>query len=427
MNILFKNIRTVNPSQKLDETNNLWIKDGEIIHCNKELPSVDPNTEIIDGEKLVAAPGFFDMHVHFRDPGDEAEEDLQTGTAAAANGGFTGVVCMPNTTPCIDSPAVLDEIIIKSKGNLVDVKVAAAITRERAGVQLTDMFELNDSGAVFFTDDGNSIENTEVLRRAFDYASTKDLLIAEHCEDKTLTDGFSVNECMLASKMGLKGYPSIAESNIVYRDIETARYIGNSRFHVMHISTKKSIELVRLAKAQGDRVTAEVAPHHFSFDDSEIASYNTDFKMNPPLRSKEDIEAILKGLQDGTIDCIATDHAPHTLNEKEVEFEHAPNGIVGLETAVGAALTHLVNTNVIDINTLVEKMSINPRKICRLDPIEIKVGEKANITVLNPTEEWTVDKNKFLSKSKNSPFDGLKLTGKPKFVFNNGKAHKCIL
>lgn len=307
------------------------------------------------------------------------------------------------------------------------MNVAAAITHNREGKQLTDMFELNDAGAVFFTDDGCAVENTEVLRRAFDYASTKDLMIAEHCEDKTLTDGFSVNECLLASKMGLKGYPSIAESNVVYRDIELAGYIGNSRFHVMHISTKRSVELVRAAKAKGQRVTAEVAPHHFSLDDSVIASYSTDVRMNPPLRSKEDIAEIQKGLQDGTIDCIASDHAPQALNEKEVEFERAPNGIVGLETSLGLSLTNLVNTKVIDIQTLVEKMSVNPRKICKLDPIVIKCGEKANLTIFNPDEEWTVDKHKFLSKSKNTPFDGMTLKGKPVYAINNNKCHKCVL
>ena len=229
MNILFKDIRVVNPSQKLDEVVNLWIKDGIIAHCGKDLPNIDQETETVIGNNLVASPGLFDMHVHFRDPGEESEEDLQSGTLAAANGGFTGVVCMPNTDPCIDTPAVLDEILVKTKGNLVDVNVAASITKGREGVQLTDMFELSDAGAVFFTDDGCSVANSEVLRRAFDYASTKDLLIAEHCEDKTLTEGFSVNECLLASKMGLKGYPSIAESNIIYRDIELAKYISNSR------------------------------------------------------------------------------------------------------------------------------------------------------------------------------------------------------
>lgn len=427
MNICFKGIRAVNPAQNLDETVNLWIKDGAIAHCDSSAPKLDPDTEQIDGKDLVAAPGFFDMHVHFRTPGEENEEDINTGCASAANGGFTGVVCMPNTTPCVDSVAVVELIENKAKGKLVDVKVAGAITKNREGKQISEMFELNDAGVPFFTDDGSCVMCTETLKRAFDYALTRDLLIAQHCEDHTLTEGFSVNESIFATKLGLKGYPSIAESNIVFRDIETAKYIGNCRYHVMHISTARSVELVREAKKNGARVTAEVAPHHFTLDDSIIASYDTNIKMNPPLRDKSDIEALKLGLKDGTIDAIASDHAPHALHEKDVEFELAPCGIVGLETALPLALTELVHTGVLSIGQLVEKMAVNPRRICGLNVPEIKLGEQANLTVFAPNEEWHISTKHFKSKSKNSPFNNFVVKGKQKYVFNNNQVINCVL
>ncbi len=427
MNIFFKEIRVVNPAQNLDERLNLWVKDGVVLHCDKTMPTLDVDTERVDSKDLVASPGLFDMHVHLREPGEEYKEDINSGTNSAANGGFTGVVCMPNTDPTIDHITVVEYIKNKSKGKLVDVHISAAITQKREGHQLTEMLELNDAGVVFFTDDGSSIKCTETLKRAFDYALTKDLLIAQHCEDHSLTEGFSVNESSLSTKLGLKGYPAIAETNTLFRDIETAYYVGNCKYHAMHISTKGAVDLIRAAKAKGNRVTTEVTPHHFTMNDEIISSYNPDIKMNPPLRNKSDVAEILLGLADGTIDCIASDHAPHALHEKDVEFERAPNGIVGLETSLGLALTNLIHTKVLSIGQLIEKMSINPRIICGLQPIEIKEGEKANISIFAPDEEWVVNKTIFKSKSKNTPFDQYKLKGKPKYAINNNQLHKCVL
>mgnify|MGYP000877074441 CR=1 FL=1 len=427
MNILFNQIRVVSPTQNIDETVNLWIKNGIILNCDNSNPIVDTETEIVDAKEFIAAPGFFDMHVHLRDPGFEYKEDIKTGSDSAANGGYTGIVCMPNTFPVIDNAAVVDYIRNKSKDYLVDVYPSAALTQKSEGKLLTEMFELNDCGVVMFTDDGHCVHNSKILNRAFEYASTRDLLIAEHCEDKNLTEEFTVNESKLSTKLGLKGYPNVAESSILYRDIEIAKHVGNCRYHAMHLSTMESIELIRLAKANNQRVTCEVTPHHFTINDSIIVKFDTNTKMNPPLRSQQDIDVIIEGIKDGTIDCIATDHAPHALHEKEVEFEYAPNGVIGLETSIGISLTELHWKHKVDLKRIIELMSVNPRRICKLPNIIIKKDEKANLTIFAPNEEWTVNKELFKSKSKNTPFNNYKLKGKPKYSINNNRLYKTTL
>ncbi len=427
MNMYFKNIRVINPVQNLDEHLNLWVKDGVIAHLSKTQAQTEQITEIIDGINLVCSPGFFDMHVHLREPGQEYKEDIQTGTAAAANGGFTGVCCMPNTAPPIDNPAVVELIRNKSRGNIVDVEIAASITQNRDGKFLTTMLELNDYGARMFTDDGSSVTSSEVMKRAFDYAATKNILISQHCEDHGLTVDFSANEGVVSSKLGLKGYPSVAEEIIVMRDIMLAEYCGNRGYHASHISTKGSVRIVREAKQRGLKVTCEVTPHHFTLTDDLLFSYDTNLKMNPPLRTIDDIKAIFEGLQDGTIDCIATDHAPHALHEKEVEYEKAPNGIIGLETSIGLVLTNLYHKGHLSLNQVIEKMSINPRKILKLKEIKIEENAEANLTIFAPDEEWVVDKKIFKSKSKNTPFDGFQFKGKPMYVINNKMVNKTNL
>jgi dihydroorotase len=427
MNIFFKEIRVINPVQNLDERLNLWIKDGVIAHCDKSMPKIDADTEQVEAKDLVASPGLFDMHVHFREPGFEYKEEIATGAASAANGGFTGVVCMPNTDPAIDNSTVVEYIKSKSKGLLIDLKIAGALTQKREGKQMTEMIEMAESGCVMFTDDGSNVSDSETLRRAFDYALTRDLLISQHCEDTSLTHGFSANESKLSTKLGLKGYPSVAEEIALYRDIELAYYVGNCRYHASHLSTKGAVELVRNAKSKGYRISCEVTPHHFTLNDEIVATYDSNVKMNPPLRGKEDVKAIIAGLIDGTIDCIATDHAPHALHEKDVEYERAPNGIVGLETSLGLSLTNLVHAKHLTLNQLIEKMSVNPRKICGMQPVEIKTGECANLSIFAPDEEWVVNKVNFKSKSNNTPFDQYKLKGKPKYSINNNLLHKCVL
>ncbi len=427
MNLYFKQILLVSPEQDIETRVDLWVKDGKIEHCSAEPCANIDGAEVIDGKDLVAAPGFFDMHVHLREPGFEYKEDIASGTLSAANGGFTGVCCMPNTEPAIDNATVIEYIKAKSSGNLVDVLPAGAITQGREGKKISQMLEMADSGVRMFTDDGSTVMDSETLKRAFEYSSVKDILISQHCEDVSLTQKFTANEGVMSFKLGLKGYPSVAEEIILSRDLMLAEYCGNRRYHASHISTAGAVELIRNAKRKGMRVTAEATPHHFTLTDEALVSYDTSLKMNPPLRTRKDVEAIVAGLADGTIDCIATDHAPHALHEKDVEFDIAPNGIVGLETALAIASTQLVATKAITLRQMVEKLSVNPRKILKLESIKIEKGANANITVFAPNTEWVLDKAKLKSKSKNSPFHGFKFVGKPVFAINNGNAHKCEL
>ncbi|MCX7879479.1 MAG: dihydroorotase [Ignavibacteria bacterium] len=427
MDIYLKKIRVVNPLQNIDGYFNIIIRDGIIEFLSQDDITEIENLKVIEGEDLVCTPGLFDMHVHFRDPGSTNKEDLLSGIQAAANGGFTGVLCMPNTNPPIDSVPIIEYIINKAKGEVVEVYPSAAITQGLQGKNLTPFISLAKAGALMFTDDGNCVVDSEVMRRAFEYSSNFDFLIGQHCEDKSLTQDFSANEGEMSSKLGLKGYPSVAEEIILFRDISLAKYCGNRRYHAQHISTNGSVKLIRWAKENGLRVTSEVTPQHFSLTEDYLQNYDTNFKMNPPLRTNTDIESIICGLQDGTIDCIASDHAPHTSFEKDVEFEKAPNGAIGLETALGVTLTYLFHQGFLALSQIVEKMSINPRKILNLPLIYFKVGEKANMTIFSLNEEWVVDKQYFKSKSKNTPFEGFKLKGKPKYVINNQKFFVCNL
>lgn len=427
MNILFENIRLINPTIKQDNRIYLWLKNGIILHCSDNNPQIDEDTEIIKANHLVCSPGLFDMHVHFREPGYEYKEDITSGCSAASNGGFTGVCCMPNTDPAIDSPAVVEFIKQKAVGNCTDLYISAAITKNREGTHISPMYELAEYGVVLFTDDGNCVMSSETMRRAFEYSATKDLLIAQHCEDHSLTKDFAMNEGNISTILGLKGYPNIAEEIIIARDIMLAEYCGNCRYHISHISTKNAIELVRQAKKKGLRITCETTPHHFSLTDDLLSNYSPSLKMNPPLRTKEDVEAVIEGLIDGTIDCIATDHAPHSLHDKDVEFERSPFGIIGLETSLGIALTYLIHTNRMTLMQVIDKMSSSPRRILRLPEIKIAVGEKANLTIFDPNEEWIVDLNAFKSKSRNCPYGGMRLRGKPVFTINNSQLYKCSL
>jgi dihydroorotase len=427
MKILFKNIRLLNPEQNLDKIANLLIIDGIISKISETDIQVDNETEVVNAENLIASPGLFDMHVHFREPGYEYKETIESGCKSAANGGFTGVVVMPNTNPTIDKPEVVEYIKQKAKDNLVELLQAAAITQNREGKQLSPMYELADHGVVYFTDDGTSVTDSNVMRRAFEYASAKDFMLAQHAEDHKLTENFSANESELTGKLGLKGYPNVAEEIIVARDIMLAEFLGNRRYHVSHISTRGAVRIVRAAKARGTRVTCEVTPHHFSLPDDLVASYNSDLKMNPPLRTNDDIDAMIDALKDGTIDCIATDHAPHSLHEKNVEFEKAPCGIVGLETSLAVSLTYLYHQNHLTLNQIIEKMAINPRKLLRIEVPSISEGNSANLTIFNPNEEWSVNKEKLMTKSKNTPYNKYQLKGKPYFTINNNKIHKCVL
>jgi dihydroorotase len=427
MNIAFTNIRIVSPDQGTDERMNLWIRDGVIVAATPEHPVYDAETTVRDGSGLVAAPGLFDMHVHLREPGQTHKETIQTGTASAANGGFTGVVCMPNTEPAIDSVATIEYILRRAQNTPVDVHVCAAITTGRAGADLAGMHALKQAGAVMFSDDGSCVSSADTMRKAFDYGADIDALLTQHCEEHSLTKDFAMHEGKVSAELGLRGYPSVAEDIIVARDVLLAEYCGNRRYHAAHISTKGAVRIMREARMRGQRVSCEVAPHHFLLTDDAVRGYTTNAKMNPPLRTQADIEAILQGLSDGVIDVIATDHAPHTAEEKDVPFDQAPNGIVGLETSLGLSLTALVHTGILSLPQLIEKMSVNPRRILGLPQPHITAGERANICVFDPEAEWLVRPALFQSKSKNTPFADVQVKGKPVVTFNKGAMVECSL
>lgn len=424
MNILLKAGRLIDPVSGKDETVDVHIIEGRIEKLGQNIqPGSD--TTVMNLKGKIVAPGFFDMHVHLREPGFEHKETILSGCSSAAAGGFTGVACMPNTNPAIDDESVVRFIQDRGKAalsGLVDVHPIAAVTKGRKGEQLAPLAELASAGAVAFTDDGDPVHNAEIMRRALEYANMFKRPIIQHAQDLPLTKGGVMNEGFNSTTLGLPGMPSIAEDIMVARDIRLAEYT-NSQYHVAHMSTAGCTELVRDAKRRGLNVTCEVTPHHFTLTDDAVRSYDTNTKMNPPLRTRDDVEAMKQGLKDGTIDVIATDHAPHSFDEKQVEYQYAPFGIVGLETAIGLAITELFEKNVLALYQLIEKFSTNPRRILHLPVIDIKEGEPANLTIFDPAAEWVVDIQLFKSKSKNSPFHNFRLRGKPMGVINNARMY----
>ncbi len=420
MNILFKNIKIISPEDGINTKTDLLISNGIIkkIGKSKETPK---NTEVIEADNLTCVPGFFDMHVHFRIPGQEHKEDLESGSNAAMNGGFTGVLCMPNTTPPLDNPKLIKQLRKKSENSLLDVEYTACITKHRQGHELADIPALYKAGAKWFTDDGSPVANPQIMREAFEETAKFGSIIIQHAEDMHLSNHGVMNEGRVSKKLGLRGIPEISETVIVARDTEICKYVKNARYHVQHVSCAGSVEIIRNAKRQGINATAEVCPHHFILTDNALMKYGTNAKMNPPLRTKNDVEAILEGLRDGTIDAICTDHAPHSAKEKLMGFNKAPFGIVGLETCIGLTYAYLVEKKIISFKEMIYRLSINPRKIMKLDTIKIKEGMKANLTILDMNKKWKIDKSKFLSKSKNTPFDGFNVTCKPFCVINNNQ------
>lgn len=416
MKILFKNVKIVTPGKENTESTDILITDGVISKIGSVDKKESENAKVYEFENCYAAPGFFDMHVHLREPGREDEETILTGTNAAAAGGFTGIACMPNTSPAIDSAEVVNFIKWKADKYLVDVFPVGTVTPGRNGEALAPMAEMFEAGAVAFSDDGKSVKNSSLLYGAFEYSGMYGVPILEHCQDESLADGV-MNEGEVSTMLGLPPIPSIAEDIIVMRDISIAEYTGG-KLHIAPVSTKRSVELIRDAKKRGVKVTAEVTPHHFTLTEEAVKSYDSNCKVNPPLRGKEDLEALIEGLKDGTIDCIASNHAPHAIEEKEMEFIYAPDGIVGLETTMGLALSELVHKKHITLTDLVKIMAVNPREILSLPVPEIKEGEPANITFFDPDAVWTVDVKDFKSKSKNSPFDKRLLNGKSIAVVN---------
>jgi len=419
MKVILKDVNLYNPHQNIDEKNTSVLLIDGIISEIGNINLKDANAEVYDLKDKTIVPGFFDMHVHLREPGREDEETVITGCNAAASGGFTGIACMPNTKPAIDSAEIINFIKKQSKDHLVNVYSIAAATLGREGEVLSPIAELFEAGAVGFSDDGVAIKSASILRKVLEYSQMYDLPVIEHCEEATLADG-AMNEGLNSTLLGLPPIPSVAEDLIVSRDIQLVEYCGG-KIHIAHISTKNAVQLVREAKKRGIKVTAEVTPHHFSLTDKSVKNYDTNYKMNPPLRTQEDVDAIIEGLKDGTIDCIASDHAPHSIEEKEEAFQYAPNGILGLETMIGITLSELFHKNNFNLKDIVIKLSINPRKILDIPVPDFSVGEIAEFTILDLNSVWTVDIKKFKSKSKNSPFDKKLLNGRSVAVINNRK------
>jgi len=409
MNLLIKGGRVIDPSQKLDDTLDVLVENGLIKEIGKGLKA-PVGAETIDAAGKYVVPGLVDMHVHLRDPGLEYKEDIISGTRAAAAGGFTSICCMPNTKPVIDNKAIAGYIINKAKAEgFANVFPVGSITYGLDGDRLSEMGELKEAGCVAVSDDGKPVKNAELMRRALEYAHGMGILVITHAEELSLVGEGVMNEGFTSTEIGLKGIPRIAEDIATARDVMLAEYT-NSPIHIAHVSTAGSVRVIREAKSRGVQVTCETAPHYFTLTDDAVRGYNTNAKMNPPLREAADVAAIKAGLADGTIDAIATDHAPHHLDEKDVEFDAAMNGIIGLETSLPLSLK-LVQDGVLTLNQMIEKMSCNPSNILRLQRGSLSAGRVADITVIDPMIEWIVDAAKLASKSKNTPFLGWSVTG----------------
>ncbi|HOH07785.1 MAG TPA: dihydroorotase [bacterium] len=396
----------------------LLILDGRIARTGADLLS-DYEGELLDLRGQVIVPGLLDMHVHLREPGREDEETIESGCAAAMAGGITAVCAMPNTEPACDSQEVVRFLKKRAEEQLVEVFPIAAVSKKREGKEITEMAELVRAGAVAFSDDGSPVKSAAVMRRALEYSSMYGVPVIDHCEEPDLAAGGQMNEGWMSTRLGLAGNPDIAEAVMIARDLALAEFTGG-HLHIAHISTAMGVELVRRAKEKGVKVTCEVTPHHLAFTDEALEHYDTNLKMNPPLRSRADVEALLAGLRDGTIDVIASDHAPHSIEEKEVEFAAAPNGILGLETMLGIILEKVVAAGVLPLHQALEKMILAPRRVLHLPLPLIAEGAPANLTVFSPDESWTVAVKKLKSLSRNMPYAGWNLPGRVCGVINRG-------
>lgn len=397
----------------------ILIEDEKIVKIGADLQSDD--AEVFDATGLIIAPGLIDMHVHLREPGQEAKEDIGSGTRAAAAGGITTVACMPNTSPVIDNSVLVQGIAQRAQQDgVVKVKVVGALSKGQEGKELAEIGDMLEAGAVAITDDGHYVDSAKLLMNGLDYIARYDLPIISHAEDNTLTEDGVMHEGAVSAMLGMKGRPAVAEDIAVSRDILLAEYT-NARIHIAHISSKGAVELVRQAKKRGVKVTAEVTPHHLTLTDEEIKNFNVAAKVCPPLRSKDHVQAMIEGLKDGTIDAIVTDHSPHAFEEKDREFKFAPNGFTGMETSLGVILTNLYHTGIMTIDEIIEKMSVAPAKILKLDAGNIEIGKIADLTVIDTEKTWKVDSNKFYSRGKFTPYDGVELKGKAVATIVNGK------
>ena len=416
--ILIKDGRVIDPKRGIDDVLDLLIEDGKIKKIGKYQRS-DDYERIVEAKGLTVAPGLIDVHVHFRDPGFEYKEDIVSGSKAAARGGYTTVICMANTKPVADNPDTIHYILEKAAGCDVNVLTCGSITKGLKGEELVNMEELKACGAVGFTDDGIPLMDEKLTKAAMEEAKRLDVPLSFHEEDKAFIETPGVNQGEVSEKLGLGGAPALAEDVLVARDCMLALHTG-AKVNIQHISSANSVQLVRLAKEMGAHVTAEVTPHHFSLNEDAVLTKGTLAKMNPPLRTRADRYELIEGIKDGTIDIIATDHAPHSKEEKERPFTEAPSGIIGLETALGLGITKLVRKGHVTVMQLMEKMSLNPAKLYNLNKGYIEEGADADLVIFSEGEQWTVD-DQFASTACNSPFIGEKLYGKVKYTICRGK------
>ena len=420
MSLLVKNGRVIDPANNTDGVQDVLIAQGKIERVGKRLEA-PVGAEVVDAARKIVCPGFIDIHVHLREPGHEYKETVATGTRAAAAGGFTAVACMANTTPVNDNRAVTDYILATARADgVVRVHPIGAVTRGLRGAELAELAELAEAGCVAFSDDGTCVMDAGLYRRAMEYVLPFGVPVISHAEDASLGRGFTMNEGVVSTELGLPGAPAAAEDVMVARDILLAELTG-AHVHIAHLSTAGAVRLVRDGKSRGVRVTAEVTPHHLLLTEDAVRTFDPNTKMAPPLRTKRDTEALLEALADGTIDCVATDHAPHALAEKEGEFDQAAFGIVGLETAVALLLDRLVRPGLLPLAALVSRLSRDPARLLGLTGGSLAPGAPADVTILDPEIEWTVDPARFRSKSRNTPFGGSRLTGGPWMTIVGGK------
>jgi dihydroorotase len=418
MNILrITNGRVIDPAQSLDQVADLWIRGGTVLGIGPQSHAAD---RTIDAAGKIVCPGLIDMHVHLREPGREEDETIATGTAAALAGGITSVACMPNTEPALDSQAAAEFVYLQAaRAGNANVFPVGAITKGRQGQELAEIGGLVEGGAVAFTDDGSPVVSAEIMRRALEYCRMFDRAILSHCEDLELTRGAVMNEGFESTRLGLRGYPAAAEEVVIHRDIELAQMTG-ARLHILHVSTAGGVELIRRARQRGVRVTGEACPHHFTLTDKCLRTFDSNFKMSPPLRTDGDLRAVIEGFKDGTLSVIASDHAPHAPEKKTRELDQAPNGIIGLETLLPVCILSLIEPGHLTWPQLIEKLTINPARILGIDRGTLQPGVAADVTIIDPKAEWTIDPGRFRSKSRNCPYAGWKVRGRAETVIVGG-------
>lgn len=420
MRLLIKQGKVVDPFNNIEDVCDVLVEGGKISKVEKEIKLTEEDVKIFEAKGKIVCPGFIDIHTHLREPGYEYKETIHTGARAALKGGFTTIFCMPNTNPVCDNKTVVEYILRKAKETSVNVYPVGAITKNLEGKELAEIGEMKEAGIVAISDDGKCVQNFRIMRYAMEYASQFNLPVICHCEEESLSKEGVMKEGYYSTILGLRGIPSQAESIIVEREIQLSE-LTECQIHLTHLSCRKSLELVKLAKSKKLNVSCDVTPHHLLLNDGCLLTYDTNLKVNPPLPSEEDRIALVEALKDNTIDCIATDHAPHAVEEKEVEFNYAPFGISGLETAVALIVSEFVNKKILSWKEFVEKFTVNPARIFKLDKGTLSKGKTADITIIDPEFEWEVDVEKFYSLGKNSPFNRWRLKGKVVAVVKEGR------